>query len=172
MITHVSVKCISVFFMQIHKLYKYVYWPIYNTKYWWVVKYMGESSLFIIRIVDRWFNAYLYHVCYVGDIVYVISSTLDLIVYKNDKAVKIWGRVLQYILFNIKMGALWKKMWKQCFALFILMGSMKCNRGQLYTAKMWAWIVKFVWTGKSMLVIMAMRESDLYTTFENIPTNC
>ena len=54
----------------------------------------------------------------------------------------------------------------------MLVGSMKCNRGQLYTAKMWAWIVKFVWTGKSMFVIMAMREGDQHTNFENIPTKC
>ena len=52
------------------------------------------------------------------------------------------------------------------------MGSMKCNRGQLYTAKMWVWIVEFVWTGKLMFVIMAMRESDLHINFENIPTKC
>ena len=52
----------------------------------------------------------------------------------------------------------------------MLVGSMMCNRGQLYTAKMWAWIVKLVWTGKSIFVIMAMRESDLHTSFENIPT--
>ena len=52
----------------------------------------------------------------------------------------------------------------------MLVESMKCNRGQLYTAKMWAWIVKFVWTGKSMFVIMAVRECDLHTNFENIPS--
>ena len=34
----------------------------------------------------------------------------------------------------------------------MLVGSMKCNRRQLYTAKMWAWIVKFVWTGKQCLL--------------------
>ena len=54
----------------------------------------------------------------------------------------------------------------------MLVVSMKCNRGQLYTAKMWAWIVKFVWTGKSMFVIMTMRESDLHTNFENIHIKC
>ena len=54
----------------------------------------------------------------------------------------------------------------------MLVGSMKCNRGQLYTAKIWAWIVKFVWTGKSMFIIMAMCESDLHTNFENVPTKC
>ena len=37
-----------------------------------------------------------------------------------------------------------KKLRKKCFAPFMLVGSMKCNRGQLYTAKMWAWILKFV----------------------------
>ena len=55
----------------------------------------------------------------------------------------------------------------------MLVGSMKCNREQLYTAKMWAWIVKFVWTGKSMFVIMVMRDKcDLHTNFENILTKC
>ena len=53
------------------------------------------------------------------------------------------------VYFNISSLILrWEpseKNWgKKCFALSILMGSMKCNRGQLYTAKMWAWIVKFV----------------------------
>ena len=32
---------------------------------------------------------------------------------------------------------------KKMFSLFMLVGSMKCDHGQLYTAKMWAWIVKF-----------------------------
>ena len=49
---------------------------------------------------------------------------------------------------------------------------MKCNRGQLYTAKMWVWIVKSVCTGNSMFVIIAMRESDLHINFENIHTKC
>ena len=44
--------------------------------------------------------------------------------------------------------------------------------GGVYTAKMWAWIVKFVSTGKSMFVIMVMREIDLHTDFENILTKC
>ena len=52
----------------------------------------------------------------------------------------------------------------------MVVGSMMCNRGQLYTTKVWAWIVKCIWTGKSMFVIMAVRESDLHTNFENIPT--
>ena len=49
-------------------------------------------------------------------IAYVINST-----FRPDslekwcQAVKIWGRVLQYILFNIKMGALWKKIVKKMF---------------------------------------------------------
>ena len=41
---------------------------------------------------------------------------------------------------------------KKCFALFILMGSMKCNRGQLYTAEMWAWIVNFFGQGNQCLL--------------------
>ena len=62
---------------------------------------------------------------------------------------------------------------KKGFALFMLVGSMKCNRGQLYTAKMWAWIVKFGLTRKSMgFFIMAMHQSDLHTNFEKIPTKC
>ena len=52
----------------------------------------------------------------------------------------------------------------------MLVESMKCNRGQLYTSKMCVWIVKFVWTGKSMFVIIAVRESYLHTNVENIPT--
>ena len=64
-----------------------------------------------------------------------------------------------------------KKCEKKCFALFILVGSMKCSRGQLYTAKMWAWIVKFVWKGKSMFVIMAMREAIYTLILKTSPQN-
>ena len=52
----------------------------------------------------------------------------------------------------------------------MMVGSVKCNREQLYATKVWACIVKFIWTGKSMFVTMAVRESDLHTNFENIPT--
>ena len=52
----------------------------------------------------------------------------------------------------------------------MLVWSMKCNRGQLHTAKMWAWIVKIIWTGKSMFVIMTVPDSDLRINAENIHT--
>ena len=63
---------------------------------------------------------------------------------------------LEDLYFNISFLILrwepYKKMENKCCALFMLVGSMKCNRGYLYTAKLWTCIVYFFKHGNHCLL--------------------
>ena len=56
------------------------------------------------------------------------------------------------------MGALRKKLKKNGLLCYIA-GVYEVYRWQLYTAKMWAWIVKFVWTEKSTIYTIILKTS-------------
>ena len=51
----------------------------------------------------------------------------------------------------------------------MLVGSMKCDHGQLYTAKI-VGVDCEICLNRKMFVIMAVRECDLHTNIGNIPT--